>query len=91
MPSDTTSPEKPRTLLDAAELVLSESPYPMRIKPLVEEVIARGLWTPRGKTPDSTLCGLISRDIARKGAGSRFRKVDDGFYGLRRKRDGAGG
>ena len=45
---------------------------------------AKGLWkSPEGKTPERMLYSAISREIAKKGRASRFKKAGKGKFGLR--------
>jgi hypothetical protein len=67
--------------LDAAARVLEEAGRPMTAKEIVAEAEAKGYWrSPAGKTPDRTLYAAIAREIAAKGAESRFRKVERGKF-----------
>ena len=69
------------SLLDAAATVLKGAKGPMQAKAIVDEVVARGLWKPgAGKTPNATLYAAMTREIADKGADSRFRKVERGLF-----------
>ncbi|TVQ59697.1 MAG: hypothetical protein EA379_10125 [Phycisphaerales bacterium] len=75
------TPRKRVSLLDAAATVLADAKAPMQAKAIVEAVVERGLWTPgAGKTPHATLYAAMTREIADKGAASRFRKVDRGQF-----------
>ncbi len=47
---------------------------------IVETALAAGLWTTSGKTPAATIYAAMLREIAAKGAGSRFRKVRRGLF-----------
>lgn len=74
---------KPKKLsaLDAAARVLQESGQPMSARELVEAMASKGYWTsPGGRTPAATLYAAITREIASKGATSRFRKTDKGRF-----------
>jgi len=67
--------------LEAAARVLEEAGRPMTAKDIVAEAEARGYWkSPGGKTPERTLYAAIVREIAAKGAQSRFRKVERGKF-----------
>lgn len=66
--------------LDAAVRVLKEHGKPMRVKPLVEAMIAKGLWASVGKTPWATLHAAICREIEKKGKEARFKKAGRGFF-----------
>ena len=77
-------PPKRMTCLDAAHAVLVRLNKPMRVRDLVEQMIDRELWSsPAGLTPESTLAAAIGRDIAKRGAESRFRRVDRGYFAAR--------
>jgi len=67
--------------LEAAARVLEEAGQPMRAKEIVAAAEAKGYWkSPGGKTPARTLYAAIIREIAAKGAQSRFRKVERGKF-----------
>jgi hypothetical protein len=66
--------------LDAAAKVLAEAGKPMTCKVMVEAMLAQKLWSTGGKTPDATLYSAIIRDVAKRGAESRFKKVDRGQF-----------
>jgi hypothetical protein len=67
--------------LDAAARVLEEAGQPMTAKEIVAAAESKGYWrSPGGKTPDRTLYAAIAREIAAKGADSRFRKVERGKF-----------
>ncbi len=68
--------------LDAAAQVLAKAKEPMGCKEMVEQAIGKGLWSPGGKTPQATLYAAIIREIAKKGKGARFKKVDRGRFAL---------
>ena len=68
--------------LDAAATVLAEAGEPLNTKTMVERMLAKGLWKTGGKTPASTIYAAIIREIALKGAGARFRKVERGRFEL---------
>ncbi|MBL8746760.1 MAG: hypothetical protein JNK58_10440 [Phycisphaerae bacterium] len=71
--------------LDAAVMVLGQSGKPMRCKPIVEQAIARKLWSTGGKTPSATLYAAVIREIRDKGSSSRFVKKERGLFALRGK------
>jgi len=75
---------KPMSLLDAAAHLLSlGNGEAMRCKDIVDQAVARGLWTPgQGKTPDRTLYAAILREIQKKGDKARFRKSQRGKFTL---------
>jgi len=66
--------------LTAALRVLTEEGKPMRVKDIAEDAIAKGYWSPGGKTPWATLASAIGREIKTKGAESRFRKAGRGEF-----------
>ena len=49
---------------------------------MVERMLAKGLWQTAGKTPAATIYAAIIREIAAKGADSRFRKVERGKFAV---------
>ena len=69
--------------LDAAARVLAEADGPLRCGEILERMLANGYWSSAGKTPERTIYAAISREIARKGAESRFRKTERGKFALR--------
>ncbi len=74
---------KPKRMsgLDAAAKVLEEAGQPMTAKEMIEAAQSKGYWkSPGGKTPHATLYSAIIREIARRGAESRFRKVERGKF-----------
>ena len=70
-------------LLEAAVQVLGEEKRPMNAKEMVALVLERGLWSSNGKTPAATLYAAILREIQKRGADARFRKVGRGRFSLR--------
>jgi len=77
------SPEKRLSLLDAALVVLRDAGVPLGSREIVKMAAARGLWEPRtGKTPEATLYASMLREIAAKGAESRFIKAERGKFAL---------
>ncbi len=70
--------------LDAAAKVLAEAKQPLTAKVIVEEMLTKDLWQTNGKTPAATIYAAMIREIARKGAESRFRKVERGKFELAR-------
>jgi short subunit dehydrogenase-like uncharacterized protein len=70
--------------LDAAVKVLTESGTPMTTKAMIEAMAAKGYWTsPGGATPAQTLYSAILRELQKKGADSRFTKVERGQFALK--------
>jgi len=74
--------EKRPSGLDAAAQVLADAGEPLNCKEMVERMLAKGLWQTNGKTPAATIYAAIIREIAGKGADSRFRKVERGKFEL---------
>jgi hypothetical protein len=75
--------EKRVGLVDAAILVLHEAGNkPMNVKEIIEAVLTKKLWTTTGKTPGATLYSCILREIQKKGADARFKKVARGQFAL---------
>ncbi len=69
--------------LDAAVKVLTETGTPMTTKAMIEAMASKGYWTsPGGATPHATLYSAILRELQKKGAESRFTKVDRGQFTL---------
>ncbi len=78
------SKAKARTgILDVAAQILAKAREAMRCKGIVEQAIAKGLWSTSGKTPHATLYAAIIREIADKGKDARFEKVDRGQFRIR--------
>jgi hypothetical protein len=69
-------------LVDAAIQVMKETGEPMNCKDIVKVILEKKLWETTGKTPDATLYSSILRDIQKKGAEARFKKVDRGQFAL---------
>ncbi len=70
--------------LDAAVKVLAESGQPMTTNAMIEAMATKGYWTsPGGATPAQTLYSAILRELQKKGADSRFTKVDRGQFALK--------
>jgi len=57
----------------------------MGVKEMVEQVTAKGLWSPArgGKTPAASLYAAIFREIKQKGEASRFTQPDRGKFALK--------
>jgi len=79
------APAPKLSAMKAAVKVLAKAPEEgMSTKDMVEAMRKKGLWTsPAGKTPEATLYAGITREIAKKGDESRFRKVSKGRFVLR--------
>jgi len=72
--------------LDAAAQVLAKAKEPLNCKEMVQRMLAEGLWRTGGKTPAATIYSAILREIATKGADSRFHKAERGKFALSAKR-----
>ena len=72
--------------LDAAATVLAGAGGPLGCKDMVEQMLTKGLWQTKGATPASTIYAAIIREIAVKGADSRFRKTERGRFELAAKK-----
>jgi len=70
--------------LDAAAKVLADAAEPMGTTVLVEKMLAKGLWSTKGKTPAATIYAAIVRDIQKHGDASRFQKTERGKFALRK-------
>jgi len=66
--------------LDAAAKVLAEAGEPMNAKAITETALAKRYWATKGATPWATLYSAMIREIAAKGAQSRFRKTARGMF-----------
>ena len=78
---DATGAKRPSGL-DAAAQVLADAGEPMNCKAIVERMLAKGLWQTSGRTPSATIYSAVIREIATKGADSRFRKAERGKFTL---------
>ena len=79
-------PEKKTSALDAAARVLAESGKSMTTRELIDAMAAKGYWSsPNGLTPAATLYSALLRELTKKGAESRFQKVERGKFGLANK------
>ena len=66
--------------LDAAAKVLAESATPLNAKQIIEQAGAKGYWISPAKTPWATIYSAMLTECAKKGAESRFAKVDRGLW-----------
>jgi len=66
--------------LDVASQMLKDAGAPMKCKEMVDQMLAKGLWSTNGKTPSATIYAAIIREISEKGNASRFTKVDRGSF-----------
>ncbi len=78
--------DKRLSALDAASQVLAglsgkAAADGLSAADLIDRMATAKLWTsPGGKTPSATLSAAMAREIATKGAGSRFRKAGPGRF-----------
>lgn len=70
--------------LDAAFEVLRDAGKPLDKHQIVRRVLAHGLWTTGGKTPEETIRKNIQVDIRNHGEGSRFRQVAPSVFEVNR-------
>jgi len=66
--------------LDAAYEVLKARDEPMSCKAIVDEMLAKGMWTTGGKTPAATIYSAMLREIDAKPGASRFTKTGRGLF-----------
>ena len=69
--------------LDAAAAALKAKGEAMACRPLIDAMKEQGLWTSSAPTPHATLSSALLREITKKGAASRFTKVDRGQFACR--------
>jgi hypothetical protein len=72
---------QPRSCLDAAAQVLTETGQPLSCPELIAAMAAQGYWTsPAGKTPAATLYAALLREIRTQKERARFRKTGPGRF-----------
>ena len=69
-------------VIDAVAAVLAEAEGPLHYSEITEQVLAKGLWNSRGKTPEATVNARLAVDIRDQGAESRFVRVSRGRFKL---------
>jgi len=74
---------KKSTVLESAYLILKESGQPLHADALTGQIIAKGLWTTKGKTPSATVSAQLYRDIKKNGDSSDFELVAPQTFALR--------
>ena len=79
-PAEKPAKAKKASGLDAAAQVLKEAGQPMKCGDLVKTILARGLWTTNGQTPEATMNAAIHKEIKAKGGASRFIKTERGMF-----------
>lgn len=67
----------------AATEVLKKAKTPLHAKAIAEQIIAAGLWTSDGKTPEATVSASLYSDIKKNGDKSTFVKVGPQTFALR--------
>lgn len=72
-----------RSWKDAITIVLTEAKEPLHYSDITERILARGLKTTSGATPDQTVNAQISGSIKHDGAASPFLRVAKGTFTLR--------
>ncbi|HCU53324.1 MAG TPA: restriction endonuclease [Gammaproteobacteria bacterium] len=63
--------------------VLKKAQSPLHAKAIAEQIIAAGLWTSDGKTPEATVSASLYSDIKKNGDKSTFIKVGPQTFALR--------
>lgn len=76
------SPAPKLSALAAAAQVLREAGEPLRVRVVFERMVERNLWQSAGRTPAATIAAGMLREIAAKGAASRFTKSGKGLFAL---------
>ena len=71
-------------VLDAAAQVLAETGEPMNAGEMIQAILAKKLWSTKGKTPAATLYASILREINKRENDARFVKVERGKFALRK-------
>jgi len=70
------------TVLQAAQSVLAKAGTPLHYKEITRRILAEGLWTSKGKTPEATVNAQLSVAIG-KGGDSIIERVSAGTFALR--------
>lgn len=73
---------KARTWEEAIIRVLTEANRPLHYREISQKIIARGLYTTSGQTPERTVSSVLSESIRNEGARSPFAKTAPGEYTL---------
>ncbi|MCY3950054.1 MAG: winged helix-turn-helix domain-containing protein [Acidimicrobiaceae bacterium] len=81
------APGSPRTLLDAAEMVLKHHAdrQPLHIREVVSLAVEHGYWSTGGQTPTNTLSARVGSEIKQRqadGQRQRFTRPQRGYLGL---------
>lgn len=70
-------------LFEAIETILHDAGKPLHYREISERLLKRGLWTSQAGTPEKGVNARLAVDIQKKGAESRFERVEPGVFGLR--------
>lgn len=70
-------------LLDAAKQILLETGHELTAREMAEKILASGLWTTEGKTPDATIGARLYMDMKRHPDTTIFVKCERGKFGLK--------
>lgn len=68
---------------NATEQVLRNAGYSLHVREITEQILARKLWKPQGKTPAATVSAQLYSDIKKHGEKSRFVLTAPQTFGLR--------
>ncbi len=68
---------------DAAQKVLEGAHRPLHYREIADEILAQGLKTTFGATPESSVNAVISTEIQREGSDCVFERVSPGVYGIK--------
>jgi hypothetical protein len=81
-PKKAKQPKEGMSALDAAQKVLAEIGMALTVRQITELIVDKG-YCPnlKGKTPHLTISSSLQREIANKGAESRFYKGGKGLFG----------
>ena len=75
--------------IDAVAAVLRDADGPLHYKEITKRMLARELWTTKGKTPWDSVNSRIAVDIKNQGTTSRFVRVRPGLFALSPRSSGA--
>jgi hypothetical protein len=75
-------PQGKMSMLDAAVEILKGTKEPITVKEITRAIFEKELAASNGRTPHATLSAAMGREIAGKGAQSRFRRADRGRFEL---------
>jgi restriction system protein len=72
--------------LEAALKVLQEAGTPLHYREITKRMLAGGLWTTSGKTPEATVNAQLAVDVKTRGKASAFRRYKRGVFALNTER-----